>query len=489
MDAAEIPHSSDGAENRPEHLSAGSTGMARPEALSIGERLRAARFAARLTQQELAGNLFSKSYISAIERDKMTPSLQALSVLAERLDVPVSYLLGESELDLDTLTRQGAPSLSSRQRRATLEEGAMLMLSKAEALIRQDQPRQALEELGESDEPPQELPARHHPVWYWLAGWTSTLTGRHQDAIRLLERGLRLAESLRVQAPRDQQASLAQLVERLRCFLGVAYSANGQMEVALKYHRQGLAAIAEHTITDPELKLMIYKGLGNEYLTLSHYQEAINFYQEAIKQADNMDNERQRGLMYWGLGIAYQQSGDLFRAKTNYLRALDTLGVMENLRLVAQVRALLGEVLTKLGEYEKAESQLRKSLEGAERFNDLRAWGNALANLAALHLARGNPDEAIRTANEGLQRAGQSKDPQTTGQLHLTLAAAHTARHDNSAAEQELKQAIEILKPTQLLLLLDQAHEHYGRFLVEQGRFQEAYEQMRQARTIITRRA
>lgn len=44
----------------------------------IGERGRVARIAAHLIQKELADHLYSKSYIPAIERAKMVPSLQAL---------------------------------------------------------------------------------------------------------------------------------------------------------------------------------------------------------------------------------------------------------------------------------------------------------------------------------------------------------------------------------------------------------------------------
>ena len=61
----------------------------------IGERVHAARFAARLTQEELAGQEYSKSYVSAVERGKMTPSFHALGLLAERLGVTRSFLLGE----------------------------------------------------------------------------------------------------------------------------------------------------------------------------------------------------------------------------------------------------------------------------------------------------------------------------------------------------------------------------------------------------------
>jgi transcriptional regulator with XRE-family HTH domain len=95
---------------------------------SIAARLRAARIAAKMTQQELAGEHFSKSYISAVERGKMTPSVPALDYLAGQLQVPMSYFVGETELDLST---SPAPS-PHEQAQAKKEAAAQLLLDEAE---------------------------------------------------------------------------------------------------------------------------------------------------------------------------------------------------------------------------------------------------------------------------------------------------------------------------------------------------------------------
>src|SRR6266550_8729172 len=63
-----------------------------PEGLRLGERLRQLRVAASLTQSELAGDRFSKEYVSQIERGKTRPTAETLSWIAERLGVEVSYL-------------------------------------------------------------------------------------------------------------------------------------------------------------------------------------------------------------------------------------------------------------------------------------------------------------------------------------------------------------------------------------------------------------
>ncbi len=58
----------------------------------LGTRLRQLRVAAGLTQSELAGDRFSKEYMSQIERGKTRPTKETLSWIGERLGVDVSYL-------------------------------------------------------------------------------------------------------------------------------------------------------------------------------------------------------------------------------------------------------------------------------------------------------------------------------------------------------------------------------------------------------------
>src|SRR5690625_2157286 len=59
-------------------------------AREIGQKVRACRLARNMTQQELAGGVFSKSYVSQVERGAVEPSLRALKFLAARLGVSCS---------------------------------------------------------------------------------------------------------------------------------------------------------------------------------------------------------------------------------------------------------------------------------------------------------------------------------------------------------------------------------------------------------------
>src|SRR3954466_2473903 len=60
--------------------------------LRLGERLRQLRVAAGLTQSELAGERFSKEYVSQIERGKTRPTQETIEWLAARLGTDPSFL-------------------------------------------------------------------------------------------------------------------------------------------------------------------------------------------------------------------------------------------------------------------------------------------------------------------------------------------------------------------------------------------------------------
>src|SRR5256884_6870632 len=67
---------------------------ARPavQATRLGERLRQLRVSAGLTQTDLAGERFSKEYVSQIERGKTRPTRETIDWLAQRLGVDPGFL-------------------------------------------------------------------------------------------------------------------------------------------------------------------------------------------------------------------------------------------------------------------------------------------------------------------------------------------------------------------------------------------------------------
>src|SRR5213082_885052 len=63
-----------------------------PSGNRLGERVRQLRVAAGLTQTDLAGDRFSKEYVSQIERGKTRPTRETIDWLAGKLGVDPGFL-------------------------------------------------------------------------------------------------------------------------------------------------------------------------------------------------------------------------------------------------------------------------------------------------------------------------------------------------------------------------------------------------------------
>src|SRR5215208_166130 len=96
----------------------------------LGERLRQLRVAANLTQTDLAGDRFSKEYVSQIERGKTRPTQETVEWLAARLGVDANFL-------------KNGVSSDERSRIETL-------LARAEALVDAGRDAEAIEQVEDS---------------------------------------------------------------------------------------------------------------------------------------------------------------------------------------------------------------------------------------------------------------------------------------------------------------------------------------------------
>lgn len=65
--------------------------------MTLGEKIRKARVEKKMTQNALAGSKITRNMLSAIECGKASPSLDTIYYLAEKLSLPVSYLLSEDD--------------------------------------------------------------------------------------------------------------------------------------------------------------------------------------------------------------------------------------------------------------------------------------------------------------------------------------------------------------------------------------------------------
>jgi len=65
--------------------------------MTLGEKIKKARFEKKLTQSELCKNTITRNMLSAIESGKANPSIESLRHIADGLSLPLSYLLSDDD--------------------------------------------------------------------------------------------------------------------------------------------------------------------------------------------------------------------------------------------------------------------------------------------------------------------------------------------------------------------------------------------------------
>src|SRR5215211_9160228 len=97
---------------------------------TLGDRVRQLRIAKGFTQTELAGDRFSKEYVSQIERGKTRPTDETTEWLAARLGVDKSFLetgVSSSERErVESVIARAEAALESNQYEEAIDEIAQL---------------------------------------------------------------------------------------------------------------------------------------------------------------------------------------------------------------------------------------------------------------------------------------------------------------------------------------------------------------------------
>jgi tetratricopeptide (TPR) repeat protein len=399
----------------------------------IGQRIRRARLTRNLTQGELAKGEFSVSYVSAVERGQIRPSLGALERLASRLQVPLSELLTDThDAEIDaaiTLTERGPEADQVR-------EEISARLREAQILSRQGKTEDAIavlqEVLSQATSPRDTAAARYYLASAYLA------SDRPDEARRELQEAMPIAERIG-----DRE-----LLERSRNDLGNAYFQLNKHLLALECHRASYDAIQRNIMRDPLFKLNVLSSLGNEYWYLGEYDKAIEILKEAADLSDDVLNPERLGNIYWMLSASYSAQGDTAHAKRFALHSIQSYEEVGNKRQAAYVHSRLGRAYIQSGQLEDAEAHLVVAHDMAHKMDDARGIAEAARSLSELHLRRKQFDEAEADAREALQAAERQHDVAQRADAMLAMGEALEARGEQREAESEMNEAVKLVEET-----------------------------------------
>ncbi len=271
----------------------------------IGQYIRQRRREQNITQTELGGDAYSKSYVSAVESGKTVPSAEVLKHFAMRM--------GADEMHFILLARQieqevSQPVPSTTHPSQELEPARTFLHEKAalfETLLDQDEYGDfALPEalLTLSDEALTLLSPIRQAHYHLFRGTILQKQEKFAEAIQAFEAAL----------PHEEHPQ-----HRVAIFdaLGDCYLELRTPHLALSYALRAQQLLAQGGEIQPDLALVFRVKLhcGEIYLALGKYQLALHYFEQTYAELGAQQDMQSAGRLYWGLGycgyaLTFQQA-------------------------------------------------------------------------------------------------------------------------------------------------------------------------------------
>lgn len=423
------------------------------EKLPLGERIRAARITLKMTQDELARDTFSKSYVSAVELGKIQPSIKALRILARRLNLPASHFLENIEPDPET--QKTLYNLARARMLRVLRGRDSEILAQLEKLDRDHLSEHQLAEI------------------LYLEGYALAELQREGEALE------KLAESRQMWDELDEE----EWQERVRTKTGEIYLRQRKFGQAQEHFEQGRKAIQADKVRDVGLKLLIYSNLANCYSQQDYHDAARALFDEANPEARIATSIALLVQTQDKIGEQYLKEERFTLARYAVEQACTILSAFETYQSVTNLQLIFGQVYSAGHNWAEAEACYQAALNGAVFHTPTIATISALTNLANLYLRQDRTTEALQVADQARHilehnnntdgsfslKEAFSSSSRAVGDINLTLARISHKKGDSGEADNYFNQAVEALKKSGENTLLGEAYFWYGEILLTRG--------------------
>jgi tetratricopeptide (TPR) repeat protein len=417
--------------------------------MRLGERLRQLRVAAGMTQTELAGDRFSKEYVSQIERGKTRPTSETIEWIAGRLGVDAAFLANGVSADdrgrMDAALARAEALLGARRNDEALEEfeavkssvlssgmpelEARALSGEATVRMRRGEVREAISLLERARglaEGATFSDVERADVLFRL-GVARYKLNSIQTAISLFDEALKLAE--RSEIPSDQLRSNI-LAWRSRCYrrrrdleaaredveraLELAESLNDRQTAADIYFQASIIADREghwvlarsyaeraksayEELSDRGNLGRLLNNLGGINFLLGHPAEAIEFLKDAVRIALEVGNDAEAAHAVNGIAQVHLRTGDLTRAEEQARYALELLDDRDDeIAEIGNAQLVLGRALLEQDRLDEAEAALQAGEQAYDQLSSASHRASAWVAQGDLAARRGDDRTAAR---------------------------------------------------------------------------------------------
>ena len=348
----------------------------------LGQRLRTLRVNAGLTQTDLAGDRFSKEYVSQIERGKTRPTQETIEWLAERLNVDPGFLASGVAAD----------------ERGRIEAS----LARAEALSENHEYAESLEEFTRVSPTIAGIAAVELQVRS-LSGeaWVRLRLGEVKEAVQLLTRARAMAEDTMF-----SDVDRAEILYRL----GACRVELASIQTAISLFNEALALAENSGLPCDRLRAEIFGYRSRCYRRQRDYEAAREDLERALELAEALEDPRSVARVYFHASLVAERQGQWVLARRYAEQAKAQFEEIADRNAVGKLLNNLGGLSFLLGKPEEAVEQLKESFRVLLEYGTEKDAASAVSSLAQVSLRTGQIEPAEEQARQALKLLGDRVD-------------------------------------------------------------------------------
>lgn len=429
---------------------------------TVGAKLREARLAKKYTQNQLAQPDFSVSYISAIERGQIQPSLRALEIFARRLGMNSAHFLSPQS---QVVSKQYIEAGSKLRQ---MDEEQEWLLIEAQIALHQGQPAQAIEMLHP-------LLLRKGEVHQQIA--VSYVLGRAYLAGGYIQE----SEATLAEAASMAQVTADPLYARILHMQGVVYAAMHRMEQVIYFQQASLAALKHWPALAHDVFLLtqIYASLGQAYSQLGESALALEMFRQALALTQTALPPLQSGDS--NLSAYYQEEASVWAALSQAKRLqADFQSQLPGVK--SQIQHALGRALLE-SQPEEVYVYLHMLAQEARAHQDSLVLASADVHLAAWFIAHADFSQAESALREALEQISPFGECVIHAEALLLQGRLAYAQQAYEQGDLSFTAGLTMLEHLQLLEELIEHVAFYAHLLEERGLLQHAIIYWKQAYT------
>ena len=224
--------------------------------------------------------------------------------------------------------------------------------------------------------------------------------------------------------------------------LASLYEDTGALDKARDHYTKALAI-------DPR-RLDTLLMMGRVDSKTHNPQGALDYFNRALQEAVQFENDEAKGMALQGTALAYHQLGKEEEALRTFQQALEIRRRLADKRGIAATLNSMAQIQEQSGKSEQALKGFQEALRLRQEIGDKKGLGDTLLDLGGFYDSLEHYDDALKYYKESLQTERELGDESAQGLCLNNIGGIYFSKNDNENAVTYFQQALDLRERSQV---------------------------------------